>query len=171
MQPLEEFIMHLSKTTWIAVSGVIWFVVGIGLLTLGLNFIVFKAQIELDETTSLIAKISPIAGGREQAALALIITGLILGFVKGRFVLVKTVRRVVERILSLDVPVKFSQVYSKGYMALIGGMILLGMSMKWIGLPAEVRGLIDVAIGSALMNGATAYFRIAFAVSRQMDKT
>jgi hypothetical protein len=162
--------MHLGKTTWIAISGVVWFIVGIGLLTLGLNFICFKAQMEPHETTSLIAKITPLSGGREQAALALIIAGLILGFIKGRFILVKTVRRVVERILSLDVPVKFSAVYSKGYLGLIGGMILLGMSMKWIGLPAEVRGLIDIAIGSALMNGATAYFRIAFTYNRQLKK-
>ena len=162
--------MHLSKTTWIVISGMIWFMVGIGLMTLGLNFIVFKAQLDAFETTSLIAQLSPIAGGREKAALVLITIGLIIGFIKGRFVLVKTVRRVVERIMSLPAPVKFSQVYSKGYLLLIGGMILLGMSMKWIGLPAEVRGLIDVAIGSALMNGAVAYFRIAFAVNKELEK-
>lgn len=163
--------MHLSKTTWIVISGIVWFVVGIGLLTLGLNFIVFKAQAEPFETTSLIAKISPITGGREQAALALIIVGLIIGFLKGRFVLVKTVKRVVERILSLPVPVKFTQVYSRGYLYLIGSMILLGISMKWLGLPTEIRGLIDVAIGSALMNGASAYFRVAMHVNKELKKT
>ena len=62
--------MHLSKTSWIVISGLVWFIVGIGLLTLGLNFIVFKAQVDLADTTSLIAKLSPLTGGREQAALA-----------------------------------------------------------------------------------------------------
>jgi hypothetical protein len=159
--------MHLSKTTWIAISGMIWFIIGIGLLTLGLNFIIYKAQIEFHETTSLIAKIAPLAGGRERAALTLIVIGLIIGFIKGRFVLVKTVRRVVERILRLTPPIKFSEVYSKGYLMLIGAMILLGMSMKWLGFPMEIRGVVDVAIGSALMNGGVAYFRTAFAVHRQ----
>jgi hypothetical protein len=154
--------MQLSKRAWITISGMIWFIVGIGLLTLGLNFIVFKAQIETQETTSLIAKIAPMAGGREKAAMTLIVIGLILGFIKGRFVLIKTVRRVVERILALSLPIKISQVYSKNYVMLICSMILLGLSMKWLGLPTEVRGLIDVAIGSALMNGAVAYFRLAF---------
>ena len=158
--------MHLSKTTWIAISGMIWFIVGMGLLTLGLNFIVYKAQIEIHETTSLIAKMTPLAGGREQAALALIAVGLIIGFMKGRFILVKTVRRVVERILKLPSPIKVSQIYSKGYLMLIGSMILLGLSMKWLGFSMEIRGAIDVAIGSALMNGAVAYFRIAFALSK-----
>jgi hypothetical protein len=162
--------MRLSKTTWIAISGMIWFVVGVGLLTLGINFIVFKAQMEVHETTSLIAKIAPMAGGREKAALALIAMGLIIGFIKGRYVLVKTVRRVVERILTLPSPVKMSQIYSRGYLMLISGMILLGLSMKWLGLPTEIRGLIDVAIGSALMNGAVAYFRIAFAVDKEASK-
>lgn len=160
--------MRLSKTTWIAISGVIWFIVGIGLLTLGLNFIVYKAQIESHETTSLIAKIAPLAGGREKAALILIVIGLIIGFIKGRFALAKTVRRVVDRILKLDPPIKFSQVYSKGYLLLIAVMILLGLSMKWLGLPMEIRGTIDVAIGSALMNGGVAYFRMAFAVQRKI---
>ncbi len=157
--------MHLSKTTWIAISGIIWFIIGVGLLTLGLNFIVYKAQIDVHETSSLIAKIAPLAGGRERAALALILIGLVLGFIKGRFVLVKTVQRVVGRILQLTPPIKISQVYNKGYLILIAGMILLGLGMKW--LPLDIRGTIDVAIGSALMNGAVAYFRLAFAVHKQ----
>lgn len=163
--------MQLSKATWIAISGLVWFVVGIGLLTLGLNFIVYKAQMDLSETTSLIAKISPLVGGREQAALGLITLGLIIGFIKGRFVLVKTVKRVTERILSLEPPMRLSQIYSRGYLFLIGGMILLGVSMKWIGFPAEIRGLIDVAVGSALMNGASVYFRVAMHVRKELKKS
>jgi hypothetical protein len=163
--------MRLGKTAWIAISGGIWFIVGVGLLTLGLNFIVYKAQMSPHETTSLIATFAQVAGGREQAALGFVAVGLLIGFIKGRFVLIKTVRRVVERIVALEAPIPFSSVYSKGYLLLIGGMILLGVSMKYLGLPDEVRGLIDVAIGSALMNGASAYFRSAFAVSRMLKKT
>lgn len=163
--------MRLSKATWIMISGLIWFLVGIGLLTLGLNFIVFKAQIDHMETTSLIAKLTPLAGSREQAALWLIIGGLIIGFIKGRLVLKKTVNRVVGHIVSMAEPIKFAQVYSKRYLMLIGGMILLGLSMKWLGLPTEIRGTIDVAIGSALMNGAMAYFRSAFAVNKELGKS
>jgi hypothetical protein len=163
----KGFCMRLSKATWIAISGVIWFIVGMGLLTLGLNFIVYKAQIDRGETTSLIARIAPLVGGRDQAAVVHIVFGLIIGFMKGRFVLVKTVRRVVERILKLPHPIKISDVYSKGYLLLIAAMVLLGLSMKWFGAPMEIRGTIDVAIGSALMNGAIAYFRLSFAAHKQ----
>jgi hypothetical protein len=141
------------------------------LLTLGLHFIVYKAQVEMYEASSLIAKIAPLVGGREQAALVLITIGLILGFIKGRYIFAKTIRRIVARILSLNPPIKISQVYSKGYLLLIGGMIFLGLSMRWLGVPTEIRGIINVAIGSALMNGAVAYFRIAFAMNKEIEKS
>ena len=162
--------MHLSKTAWSVISGTIWFVIGIGLLTLGMNFIVFTAQAPIQEGNSIMAVLASIAGGTEQGALALITVGLIAGFVKGRFVLSKTTKRVVSRIVSLPDPVSFSQVYSKGYFFLIGGMVLLGMSMKYLHLPLEVRGFVDVAVGSALMNGASAYFRAAFTVHKELKK-
>ena len=73
--------------------------------------------------------------------------------------------------MSLQQPIKFAQVYSRGYLMLIAGMILLGLSMKWLGLPSEIRGVVNVAIGSALMNGAMAYFRVAFAVNKEMGKS
>jgi hypothetical protein len=162
--------MHLSKTAWIVISGVIWLIVGIGLLTLGLNLIIFKAQLDPTDTLSLIAKLAPLTGGREQAALVIVAAGLILGFIKGRYVLGKTVKRVAERIFSLSYPIRFSQVYHKSYLLLIGCMIFLGLLMKWTGLPLEIRGTVDVAIGSALMNGAMAYFRIALAVNKQRSE-
>lgn len=161
--------MHLSKVSWILISGLIWFVVGMGLLILGMNFIILKTQLDPMETSSLIAKLTPFSGGREQAALALIVMGLLIGFMKGRYVLVKTVRRVAERILSLHPPVRLSQVYSKGYLLLIGGMVALGISIKWLGIPLEIRGAVDVAIGSALINGAVAYFRLAMAIRKELN--
>ncbi|MES2121738.1 MAG: hypothetical protein V4492_03040 [Chlamydiota bacterium] len=162
--------MRLRKTSWIALSGIVWFVVGFGLLTLGLRFVVEFARFNVSDTTSLIAQLTPIAGGREQAAMALIMIGLIIGFIKGRFVLVKTVRRVTERILKLPEPVKFNQVYSRGYLFLIAGMIALGVSMKWLHVPQDIRGMVDVAVGSALMNGAMLYFRLALTISKEQKQ-
>ncbi|HEY5259365.1 MAG TPA: hypothetical protein VIJ46_01875 [Rhabdochlamydiaceae bacterium] len=129
--------------TFITLSGLVWLVVGIFLLMKGLSLI----------TTGYV--------DGDQTALLLISLGLAIGFVKGRFVLRKTVKRVVDRINSLPLPIQVSQVYSKGYYFLIGGMILLGMSMRWLPIPVAVRGTVDVAIGFALMNGAILYFRAA----------
>jgi hypothetical protein len=151
----------------IVFSGLLWLGIGAYLLTLGMRFVVGVAQGAVGDTTSLIAIFSPLAGGREQAALLLIIIGLLIGFLKGRFVFTKTVQKVVQRIISLPMPIKLSQVYGARYLGLIGGMILLGMSLKWFHLPLEIRGMIDVAIGSALMNGALLYFRSAAAFRKQ----
>ncbi len=129
--------------TFITLSGLVWLVVGIFLLMKGLSLIT-TAHTNADQT-----------------AVLLISFGLAIGFIKGRFVLRKTVNRVVDRIRSLPLPIQFSQVYSKGYYFLIGGMILLGMSMRWMPIPIAVRGTVDVAIGFALMNGAILYFRAA----------
>jgi hypothetical protein len=81
---------------------------------------------------------------------------------KGRFVLSKTVRRVVHRISSLSEPIRFLDVYSAKYFVLIASMILLGMTLRWLSVPSDIRGMIDVAVGSALMNGAMLYFRACF---------
>ncbi|MBS0620384.1 MAG: hypothetical protein JSS61_02875 [Verrucomicrobia bacterium] len=153
--------MRWSKETWIAISGVTWFVVGVGLLTIGLRYVMVSAFL-VASGKGCIGMLAPHVGGRQQAVLILIGIALTLGFIKGRFVLSKTVKRVVGRILSLQTPIRVSQVYSKGYLLLIGSMMLLGMSMKWLPVPLDLRGMLDVAVGSALMNGGLAYLKIAF---------
>ncbi len=155
--------MQLGRTVWITLSGVVWFVVGIGLLTLGLNFIVFTVHFPEAGKFSVLTSLASLMGGRDQAALGLMAIALIVGLLKGKFALAKASHRVVSRILSLKEPIRFSEVYQKGYFFLIGGMILLGMSMKWLHIPPDIRGFVDVAVGSALMNGSSAYFRAALA--------
>ncbi len=131
--------MKIKRTVAVIISGVLWLLIGLMLLTKGLNFLV--------------------AGGREESALVLIAVGLLLGFVKGKFVLSKTVKRTVARIDALPAPIPLSKLYAPSYYLLILGMVLLGISLRWLPVPLEVRGTIDVAIGAALINGAQLYFR------------
>jgi hypothetical protein len=150
--------MRRSSVFWIACSGILWFAVGVFLLLFGVKLVVF-CSIEGAAHSALFAKLCAMLKSREQTALILVTTGLLLGFMKGRFVLAKTVNRVVGRIRSLSEPIRFLDVYSFGYIALIGSMILLGMAMRWLSVPSDIRGMIDIAVGSALMNGAMFYFR------------
>jgi hypothetical protein len=156
--------MRMSRVAWIALSGAVWFLVGAGLLIVGMDRIVFKAQMDVHETTSWIASLSGWMGGREQAALLLILIALLIGVIKGRFAMGRAVVRVTKRLQALAEPLSLGQVYSKGYLLLIAGMVGLGMGMKALGLSSEIRGFIDIAVGSALMNGALLYFRAAFAL-------
>lgn len=114
---------------------------------------------------SLCARMQGFFGSPQQAATALIAIGLVVGFFKGRFVLVKTVRRVVVRIALLPLPIRFKDAYSKSYWILIGSMVALGMSFRFLPIPIDIRGTIDIAIGSALIHGALLYFRATRAIS------
>jgi hypothetical protein len=106
-------------------------------------------------------------GGKEQAAAALIVVCLFIGFLKGRFVLSKSALRVVTRIRSLPNPAPLTSVYSWQYCLLIGVMILLGMGIRFFGVSDDVRGIVDIAIGSALINGAMHYFRSIYYTERR----
>jgi hypothetical protein len=84
---------------------------------------------------------------------------LLVGFIKGRFVLSRTVRRISLRLAALPEPIRFVDAYPKSYWLLLASMMALGFLLRLV--PLEVRGFIDVAVGSALLNGAMLYFRSA----------
>jgi hypothetical protein len=129
----------MNVRRWIALSGFIWAAVGLMLLYKGLQFL--SAVPDRDKATWFIAG------------------GLLVGFIKGRFVLSKTVRRISDRIASLPQPIRFADVYPKSYWLLLAAMMGVGLLMRFV--PLEWRGLVDVAVGSALINGAMLYFRAA----------
>lgn len=129
---------------WIILSGLFWFAIGIFLLNKGLRFIA-----------------EGVANSSSQAGMALIAVALFIGFLKGRIVLAKTVKRLVSRILALQAPIRFADVYPRSYFLLIAGMVGLGALLRFLPISIEARGFVDVAIGSALINGAMLYFRAA----------
>lgn len=147
----------MGHKSWIVVTGFLWALIGCTLLYKGLHFI------------SLAALTSPAFlswfGEGERGATTLVGLGLVVGFIKGRFVLSKTVRRVTGRILSLPLPIRFNQVYGLPYLILIASMVFLGFCLRFV--PIDIRGFVDVAVGSALLNGAMLYFRAARAIRYQ----
>lgn len=158
-----------SHATLIAVSGFIWLAIGGFLLSLGLRLILGSIQPEFayfEKHLPLLDNLTPIFGGIEQAALLLIAFCLMIGYFKGRYVLGKSARRGVARLLTFPNPTSIGNLYSSKYYLLLGAMVGLGMSIKYLGLPNDVRGAVDVAIGAALINGAMIYFRLAYAVRK-----
>ncbi|MBN9378158.1 MAG: hypothetical protein BGO14_05785 [Chlamydiales bacterium 38-26] len=156
--------LKMSHKTLIIISGLIWLAVGSFLLPLGLNFLMSAAEnvrFQADQypLLNLLMSLSPQV---ENAIIFLISAGLLVGFFKGRFVLGKSAYKGVERIRNFSDPTEFKNIYSAKYYILLACMMGLGFSMKYLGIPADVRGFIDVAIGAALINGAMVYFRLAF---------
>ena len=149
--------MKISHSKAITLSGLTWFGIGVLLIYKGLQFI---TQAE----GKLIDFLASMAGNHQQGALFLVVIALFIGFLKGRFVLSKTVKRVVGHMMTFASPIKVSQMYKKSYFFLIGGMMLLGMTFKYVPIGMDIRGLIDLAVGSALVNGSLLYFKRAVAI-------
>lgn len=142
---------------WIVLSGIFWLLMGGMLLRKGLSFLVQGVL----TPHSLCDRFQGIFGSPSQTGTALLVIALVIGFLKGRLVLSKTVAKMVQRILSLELPIRFVDVYPRSYWFLIGGMMSLGVILRFGFIPIDLRGMIDVAVGSALLNGSLLYFRAA----------
>lgn len=152
--------LKLSHNALIIVSGLLWFAIGTMLLTIGVNLLV-KALEEPASYHPLFTFAYPYFGDLQSVCIIVLVVALIVGFFKGRVALGRSAKKVVARIRSLPNPTPIYTIYSKGYYILLASMIGLGLSIKYFGLPDDVRGFIDVAIGAALINGGSTYFRIA----------
>jgi hypothetical protein len=154
--------LKLRHTTLIVISGLIWLAIGVYLLRLGLNFIIGGIHSDTASFVDypLIHFLLPYSGGVEGAGIILIAISLLMGHAKGRYVLAKSARKGVQRILSFPNPTSLGNIYSAKYYILLGAMIALGVSVKYLGFASDIRGVVDVIIGSALINGAMFYFRM-----------
>lgn len=155
--------MKLSHKKLIVLSGLVWLAIGIYLLQMGLGFLVggLQASATGEGHLPMVKFLSQYVGGMEIAVLIVVMAALYIGYFKGRYVLGKSAKRGVERIQSFENPAPIKNIYSAKYYIIIGSMVALGISIKYMGLSNDVRGMVDVIIGSALVNGAMIYFRMA----------
>ena len=81
---------------WIIIlfSGALWFVMGLVLMTKGMKLIIFSS-IEITDNLALIS--------HQRKAIIIIASGILIGFIKGRYILVKKVARTVKSILSFEI--------------------------------------------------------------------
>lgn len=147
--------MKIRHGLAITLSGVLWMGVGILLLLKGFSLLLHPS----DQTSALLPFIQSLTKDAEQASLLLVSISLLIGFLKGRLVLAKTASRVIKKILSLPNPCSVSSIYGRGYLLLLASMVSLGVLLKWIPVPHDIKGVVDIAIGSALTNGSAFYFR------------
>ncbi len=155
--------MKSSHKTLYALSGLVWFGVGIMLLNLGLGFLMQGFQrgtFNEEGYSSLFTWCGGLTGRFDYVAILFIAISLAVGFAKGRFVLQKTALRSADRIAKLTNPTPITNLYTRSNLAIIGGMMCLGMFMKVLNLPVDIRGAIDTAVGCALMQGSLAYFQL-----------
>lgn len=160
----------VSHSMLVFLSGLIWLGVGCFLLPLGVNFVV-EAMLKENFATlphPIFSLLAPYVGGIDPAAVLLVACALLVGFVKGRFLFPKTIQRSVNRILALPNPARLSKIYSWRYYLLLGVMAGLGVMTRY--LPLDIRGGIDIAVGTALIIGAMFYFRQAWAIRPRLER-
>lgn len=157
--------MKFKHRTLIAVAGALWFVIGLFLLTLGIRFVMESVRdpsmLDKPGCFSILSLASYFVSSLNNAVILLLTSALLLGYIKGKIALGKTVYKQIDRISGLPNPAKLKFLYTKGHYLLIALMIALGFSMRFLPITLDTRGFIDIAIGSALMNGALLYFRSA----------
>lgn len=163
--------MKFKHETLIFLSGLLWLSIGGFLLSTGLHLIIQAINDPSLGPFPIIDNFSGVAGGAGSVGIVLIAIGLFIGYAKGRFVLGKSAQRIVRRIRSFPTPMNIVNLYSPAYYLLIGSMMFLGMGIKFFGVPLDIRGTVDVAIGAALINGALIFFRMALSVRNSQIET
>ena len=117
----------VSIKTHLFSAGLIWSLVGVGLMTFGFYLISLK--------------------GNYWFAVA----GIVLGTVKTFFVLDRVARKNVKRIEEFEDKVCLGSVYSWKTWVLVLAMILMGRYLRTSSLPREFVGFIYIAVGWALL--------------------
>ncbi|MGR3973550.1 MAG: hypothetical protein QRY72_03140 [Candidatus Rhabdochlamydia sp.] len=156
--------MKLSATKWVVISGLTWLGMGSLLLSKGFRWILM-CMLE-NRTEGMMGWFLGSHRTSHDAGMLLICFALLLGLIKGRWILSKTVKRVSERIYQHPSTLGIQDAYDKKYFILLGIMMGLGMSFRFLPIPPDVKGFIDVTVGSALIHGAMLYFREAINVSK-----
>jgi hypothetical protein len=146
---LQKFLgvyMKVSHRTLLVLSGIIWLAIGVMLLRLGIVFIMEGSFMNQ---------------GQESFAVLIIALGLIVGNLKGKFVMRKAAVKSFKRITALPNPTSVTNIYNRANYILVFLMMGIGMSMKYLGLMPDVRGFIDIAVGAALIQGGIHYFNLS----------
>ncbi len=144
--------MKIGHRMAIFLSGTLWLAAGVMLMTKGIHLL-------MGAKGPLVNFLLPIAGHSEQAVLGLAVVGLGLGTMKGRTVLARAARKMIERIKQLPNPFHLSKIYPARYYILLAGMISLGMIRRFSGVADDIGGVVDLTIGCALVQGAVVYYK------------
>ena len=162
---IEGGAMFKAKhTTFHYIAGSIWLIVGTFLMIIGIRFLMDSA-FHPENGSFLIKSLEYAVGGSEQGACILVAMGLFLGSLKVRYVLYKAVTRLSSKILTLPNPAHAKFVFTFRYFVLIFAMMGIGFLMKLFELPSDIRGVVDVAVGSGLVSGSLYFFKLGRALS------
>lgn len=160
--------MKFEKHSLISIVGMVWFIVGIFLLFSGLKLIFFTGLIKGQSFTPIISVIMyAFTGAIIPTMIVIVFLGLLLGYAKSKWAFVRVIRKTVQRIYPMPGLVRISNLYRLHEILLIFAVIALSRIVQFIHLPLDIQGVVNIAIGSALINGAVVYFRFALRIKEE----
>ena len=137
----------MGKQRLLQIAGLIWVIVGLFLIYRGSGL--YNLAV-IEQNTS------------KETLIISIILGVVIGILKGKFVLSKTALRNRNRINQLVPPLSIHQVFSGAFYGLIAGMMILGFLLREFN--AYLGGYVVVAsiycgIGMALIAASSVYWK------------
>ncbi len=138
--------MNISRESHLKFAFVIWVLVGTGLLSAGSMFLFGGRMLPLTDISC--------SGIMEWSGLLI---AFVLGFLKGKFVLTKIGRKNIARIEQLPDASPFYRTFSLRSWMLVLLMIVIGRTIRFLGAPYLVVGVIYIAVGFALLLGSRTY--------------
>jgi hypothetical protein len=165
----------LKHSQLAAASGVVWLATGFLLLQYGIRLLISAIPLPVPFklwTHPFLEILSTFMGSRENAALLMVAGCLITGKIKCRYVLSRSVRRGIDRLLTLPNPSQIFKIYSLRYYLFIGFLLGAGYFMRNSGMPADFRAACYMSIGCGMINGALLYFKASYSlmVRNPLDK-
>lgn len=142
--------MEITRNTHLKVAFFIWGLVGTGLLIAGGAFLFGNRSLSVLNGEMAVSWQAEIIG---------VAIALVIGFIKGRFVLTKVARKYIARILTLPESSPFYMTFSPKSWFMVLGMMLLGRLIRALGAPHLLVGSIYVAVGFALVLGCLTYIK------------
>lgn len=162
--------MRIGHIAGIMISGAIWLLIGV-LLTYKGVVLLAGAVVMFSQTQGpLMSFLHHLFHHVERSGMILVFAAIVVGQLKGTFVLAKTVKKSVKRLLLIPSPIHLKDLFPWKYLMLIGLMMGLGITLRVLSIPSDVKAFIDLAVGSALISGAFLYFRQASILKMEFSK-
>jgi hypothetical protein len=147
--------MRIRHKTALLITGLLWMGIGAFLLLKGVRYLFYP-----EENTLFISHLKQLFSSDFHAFLIPTLIAVLLGLFKGKFALSKAAHRLSQNLLKKPDPCPIFSLYPPAYFFLLLGMCFMGISIKWLPIPYDVKAVIDMTVGFALSTGSSYFFRV-----------
>ncbi len=163
----------LTRPKLLIAAGCLWLFTSLYLLQYGARLLISSIPAPepfVPYTHPLLETLAPIAGGRDHVAVLIVLGCLTTGLLKCRYVLSRSVRRGIDRIMSLPNPSPITKIYPLRYYLLILSMVALGFFLRHSGTPEDLRAACYLSIGFGMMKGSSLFFKHSLVVRESLKQ-